>query len=434
MVKTNPHYPVSLIVIGAGSRGTTYASYALQKPAQATVVAVAEPRQYQRQRFAIQHRLKPDAIYSDWKEIAAKDRFADAVIIATQDTLHKDPAMAFMDKGYDVLLEKPMAPTAEECRRIVESALKNKVIFAVCHVLRYTDYTQRLKSLLSEGVIGRVINIQHLEPVGYWHQAHSFVRGNWRKKADSTFMLLAKSCHDLDWIRYIMGAECTRVSSFGGLVHFREQERPAGAAECCTDCALESSCPYSAPKIYLGRVSNGETGWPVDVITDDVTEEGVLQALQQGPYGRCVYACDNDVVDHQVVNLEFANSCTASFTMTAFTEATHRRTRLFGTHGEIEGNGAEIDIFDFRRDEHSVIDVSTSDATILGGHGGGDARLIESFVRAVGERNSSLILSGPKETLETHMMVFAAEQSRIENRVVGIAELTGHSGHFEEKN
>ncbi len=325
-----------------------------------------------------------------------------------------------------------MAPTADECRRIVESALKNKVIFAVCHVLRYTDYTQKLKSLLSEGAIGRVINIQHLEPVGYWHQAHSFVRGNWRKQADSTFMLLAKSCHDLDWIRYIMGAECTRISSFGSLVHFREQQRPEGAAERCLDCTIESTCPYSAKKIYHGRVLNGETGWPVDVITDDVTEEGVLQALQQGPYGRCVYACDNDVVDHQVVNLEFADSCTASFTMTAFTEATHRRTRLFGTHGEIEANGAEIDIFDFHRDEHSVIDVSASDATILGGHGGGDARLIESFVRAVGERNSDLVLSGPKETLETHMMVFAAEQSRIENRVVSIAELTESYENFDQ--
>lgn len=411
---------ISLVIVGAGNRGTTYASFALHYPDLARVVAVAEPRTHQRQHIAAQHNLPSDAVFSDWKEIAARERFADAVVIATQDNQHTEPAIAFMNKGYHLLLEKPMAPTQEECCRIVRAAVENRVIFAVCHVLRYTRYTQTLKRLIDQGTIGHVINIQHLEPVGYWHQAHSFVRGNWRNESESTFMLLSKSCHDLDWIRYMMDAECTKVSSFGALSHFRPECRPSGSADRCLDCSVEANCPYSAKKIYLHRVKNGEKGWPVDIITDRVTVESVLQALRQGAYGRCVYACDNDVVDHQVVNMEFANGCSAGFTMTAFTNATHRRTRIFGSRGEIEGNGSEIKIYDFLTDEHRIIDTQASDASILGGHGGGDAELMKHFVAAAGNEDHSKIRSGPVETLETHMMVFAAEEARKENKVVQI--------------
>lgn len=407
-------HPVRLAIIGAGSRGTGYASYAATHPDQARVVAVAEPRAFYRDRLAREHQIPSERVFVDWREAAAQPRLADAAIIATQDAMHVEPAEAFAGRGYHLLLEKPMAPDEVGCRRIHRAVTAAAIVFAVCHVMRYTAYTRRLKALLDAGRIGDLVSIQHLEPVGYWHQAHSFVRGNWRNERESSPMLLAKSCHDLDWLRHVMGVPCERVSSFGSLKHFRREEKPAAAGDAtrCLDCPCEAICPYSARKIYLGRVARGETGWPVDVLTPKVSEASVTEALRSGPYGRCVYECDNDVVDHQVVNLLFAGGRTAAFTMTAFNLSGHRRTRLFGTRGEISGDGVHLEVVDFLTDRTEVIDTAAMDASILGGHGGGDYGLMQSFVAAVAAQDQSRVLSGPDETLETHLMVFAAERSR----------------------
>ncbi len=328
--------PVSYIVIGAGSRGTGYASYASGYPDKAEVVGVAEPRDAARHRLVAEHDIRPDHVFTDWREAARLPRLADAAVVTTQDAMHTEPAVALAKQGYHLLLEKPMAPTADECRRIVDAVKANGVMLAVGHVLLYTSFTQTLKQVLDAGRIGDVVSMQRLEPVGYWHQAHSFVRGNWRNEAESSNMLLAKSCHDIDWMRYIMGEKCLSVSSFGSLKHFRKAEKPpeAGAATRCLDCAHEPQCPYSAPKLYLDSLARGNTDWPVNVLTFDVTEAGVTEALRTGPYGRCVYECDNDVVDNQVVNMAFAGGKTASFTMTAFTQGGHHRTCIFGTHGK----------------------------------------------------------------------------------------------------
>lgn len=414
--------PVSYIIIGAGSRGTNYATYALRHPNQAEVVGVAEPREPARLRLVTEHDIPPDNVYTDWREVANREKFADAVVITTQDAMHLEPALALAAKGYHILLEKPMAPTAAACRQIVEAVKANGVILGVGHVMLYTPYTQALKKVLDSGAIGELISIQHLEPVGYWHQAHSFVRGNWRNEAQSSFMLLAKSCHDLDWLRYIMGEKCRSVSSFGSLTHFRREEKPpeAGDATRCLDCAYEPRCPYSAPKIYLGRLAQGRTGWPVSILTFDVTVAGVTEALRTGPYGRCVYECDNDVVDHQVVNLLFERGKTAAFTMTAFTQAGDRRTRLFGTRGEIYGNGEVIRLTDFLTDKTQEIKIDAPDPSLLGGHGGGDYGLMAAFIAAVQNNDPSRLLSGPDETLESHLIVFAAEQARRERRVIDL--------------
>ena len=252
--------PVKLLIVGAGGRGTTYATYALEHPEQAQVIGVAEPRPEYRQRLVAQHNIPQQNVFQDWKELAARPRFADAVIVATQDRMHADPAVAFANLGYHILLEKPMAVTEADCRRIVAAAEANQVMLGVCHVLRYTQYTKRLKALVDAGAVGEVVSIQHLEPVGYWHQAHSFVRGNWGNEARSTFMLMSKSCHDLDWLSYIIGKRCLYAASFGNLKHFRKQHQPQGAAERCLDCQVEADCPYSAVKIYLGRLAAGDTG------------------------------------------------------------------------------------------------------------------------------------------------------------------------------
>jgi len=408
---------VKVIIAGAGDRGTTYARLAAMLP-NVEIVGVAEPREFHRNRLAEKHNVSAENVFTDWRDMAARDKFADAVVIATQDRMHVEPAVAFAGKGYDMLLEKPMAPTAEDCRTIVQAAVDAKIIFGVCHVMRYTDYTRKLKNLLDDGLIGDIVSVQHYEPVGWWHQAHSFVRGNWGNSDKSSCMLLAKSCHDLDWLRHIMAVPCRKVSSFGSLYHLRKESQPKGAGDRCLDCPVEPDCPYSAKKIYLGRVAKGETSWPVSVLHPEPTEESITEALRTGPYGRCVYACDNDVVDHQVVNMEFEGGKSAVFTMTAFNKPHGRETRIFGTRGELYGDGSKLTHFDFLTEETTEIDTRASDASILGGHGGGDGGLIMSFIAALAERDPSKILTGPAETLETHLMVFAAEESRREGTVV----------------
>ena len=344
----------------------------------------------------------------------------EAIDIMLPHDLHEEAALQCFKAGKHVMLEKPMAPNAEGCRSIVEAVLDAGIIFAVGHVLRYTAYTRTMKKVVGEGRIGEVVSIEHLEPVGYWHQAHSFVRGNWRNETESSSMLLAKSCHDIDWLRHIVGKPCRQVSSFGSLKHFRREEMPEGASERCIDCDVEAECPYSAKRLYLDAAHEGRTGWPLDVVVPEVNPVTIAQALREGPYGRCVYACDNDVVDHQVVILEYDGGSTASFTMTAFNQGSGRKTRIFGTHGEIEGDSSEIRLFDFRTKEWETIDTNASDASIIGGHGGGDFGLMGSFIEAVANRDPSRILSGPQETLETHLTVFAAEEARKAGKVVSV--------------
>jgi len=414
--------PVRLIVVGAGNRGIGYAAYALDHPSKVKIVAVAEPRKAYREKMAHDHRIPDKYVFQSWEDLLAMDRFADAAIIATQDALHVEPAIALSGKGYHLMLEKPMAPDEYGCRRILSAALENNTIIAVCHVMRYTRYTKTLKRILDSGAIGQIVSIHHLEPVGYWHQAHSFVRGNWKKEEDSSPMLLAKSCHDIDWICYLMGVECTAVSSFGGLHHFKKSEKPvkAGKAEFCLECQFEPECAYSAKKIYLGRLNKGQSGWPVGTLTLNPTLESVTKALGQGPYGRCVYECDNDVVDHQVVNMQFEGGKTAAFTMTAFTEAGNRKTHIFGTKGEIYGDGSKICRFDFLTDSTETIDTEPASPKTLEGHGGGDLSLMEDFVSAVANNDPQKILTEPEETLKSHRIVFAAERSRREGRIVNL--------------
>jgi predicted dehydrogenase len=420
---TQKEKTVTAVVVGAGGRGRGYSVFAKEFPERLKIVGVAEPNDFNRNWMVENQHLPAEKVFKDWREMAQQPRLADAVIIATQDAMHVEPAVAFAGRGYAMLLEKPMAPSEEDCLRITQAVKEAKILFAVCHVMRYTTYTQALKNLVDSGVIGEVVSLQHLEPVGYWHQAHSFVRGNWRNEKESSFMLLAKSCHDLDWIRYIMGKSCRSVSSFGALTHFKKSQKPleAGSATRCLTCAYEPQCPYSAKKIYLGALARGDRGWPVDVVAPNPTVASVTAALESGPYGRCVYECDNDVVDHQVVNLLFEHDKTATFTMTAFNRAAHRKTRIFGTRGELYGDGETIEHFDFLTDQTRVIPTETEESGILGGHGGGDYGLMDRFVRAVARNDLSFILSGVDESFESHRMVFAAERARKENRVIDLA-------------
>ena len=405
---------VSLAILGAGSRGNAYARYAEQFPDQARVVAVADPRPGYRDALADRHNVPESARFADWRELAERPRLADAVVVATPDREHAEPVGRLADLGYHILLEKPIAPTEAECDLVLDTARRTDVLLAVCHVLRYTPYTEAVKELVAGGAVGRVIGVEHLEPVGWWHFAHSYVRGNWRRHDESSFSLLAKCCHDLDWLRYIVDAPPTRISSVGTLHHFHPGNRPAGAADRCLDCRIEADCPYSATRLYAACLADPSRHvWPLSVVTRDLTEAGVEKALREGPYGRCVYACDNDVVDHQVVTVSFQNQVTATLTMSAFTPSGHRRTRIMGTRGFLEGDGERIAVTDFATGKVSTMDVMASGADAGSGHGGGDFGLMRAFVAAVATGDRSLVRSGPEESFDSHRMAFAAERSRL---------------------
>jgi len=424
-VELSPIAHPTFLVLGAGSRGTTYASHLASHPEQGEIVAVAEPDPYRRAAFAEQHRLPPDLVYESWQEALAQPKLADAVMVTTQDANHVGPSVAAAALGYHILLEKPIAPTEAETRQVVEAAQTAGVLLAVCHVLRYTPHTVALQRLLADGAVGEIQSIDHLEPVGWWHAAHSFVRGNWRNEGLSSSMLLAKSCHDLDWLLGIAGRPCERISSFGSLAYFNRAHQPSGAADRCLDCPvqIEQSCPYSAKRIYLGAVERGVTEWPLSVITHDSTRDGVMAALAGGPYGRCVYACDNDVVDHQVVAMEFEGGLTASFTMTAFSTMRGRNTRIFGSHGEITTDSQVITIDDFRTGERRIVDTAIgADDGAAGGHGGGDGALVTAFSAALRAGDPSLVPTTAEESLRSHLMVFAAERARRQGTVEAVPQ------------
>ncbi|WP_305787563.1 Gfo/Idh/MocA family protein [Symbioplanes lichenis] len=410
---------VTLALAGAGLRGQAYARHAVAS-GHGRVVAVAEPDRHRRELVATEFGIPAEQVYEDWADLAAQPRLADAAVIATQDRMHLGPAVALADRGYHILLEKPMAPTEPEAVAIADAALRNNVIFAICHVLRYTPYTRMLKKALDDGLIGRLVSVQHLEPVGWWHHAHSFVRGNWRNSAESGPMLLTKSCHDIDWLVHLFGRTPRRVSSFGSLTHFRASERPPTAADRCVDCPLQQTCPYSATKFYLAALADEEQHfWPLGAITDEFTEPAVLEALRTGPYGRCVYASDNDVVDHQVVTMEFPDGATCAFTMSAFTPMEHRKTRLLGTHGYLDGDGHTARYVNFRTGTETTLSATTEGGPdAAGGHGGGDEGLIAAFLAAVSSHDPSLLTSDATQSLATHRVVWAAEKARQTGTVI----------------
>ncbi|GAA4515051.1 Gfo/Idh/MocA family oxidoreductase [Actinoallomurus oryzae] len=414
--------PVTLAVAGAGIRGRSYARHAAAG-GHARLVAVAEPDESRRTAIAAEHGLPPENVFTDWRDLAARPRLADAVIVATQDAQHVEPAVAFADLGYHLLLEKPMAPTEAGSRKIAEAAERSGVMLAVCHVMRYSAYTRALKDLLDRRRIGDVVNVQHLEPVGWWHFAHSFVRGNWRSEVLSSPMLLAKCCHDVDWLAHIIGRPARRVSSFGGLTHFRPENRPAGAADRCLDCAVEPGCPYSAPRIYFRLAGAPERGdWPHTALTADTSPEGVREALRTGPYGRCVYTGDNDVADQQVVMIEYEGGVTASLTVTAFTPMSSRRTRVFGTRGAIEGDGQRLTVHDFVTGRHETVETGDDKAVLDGGHGDADQALVAAFVAALAAGDPAPLLTDARASLDSHRLVWAAERARHTGTVVTIPE------------
>jgi predicted dehydrogenase len=413
-----PTNPLRVAVLGAGGRGTGFGRLLAERPMQAQVVAVAEPRDAYRDAFAAAHKLPASGVFRTWQEFLAGPPAYDAAVIATMDRDHAGPAVACLQQGKHLLLEKPMAATLDECRAIEAAQRKSGALVAVCHSMRYQKGHATFKEILASGRIGEIVSLDQLEQVAFWHQAHSFVRGNWGHEGRSAFMLLAKSCHDIDYIAHLVDQPCRRVSSFGALSYFNLAHAPAGSTARCTEgCAVESTCPYSAIRRYVD--AEHLDGWPACTVSPVHTREAHLEAIRTGPYGRCVYRCDNDVVDHQVVAMEFEGDVTATFTMTAFTQHGGRRIRVHGTEGEARCEEGRIVVRSFRTNDVETIEIGPE----TGGHGGGDTRVVRDWLAAVHAGNPALIRTSAQESLRTHTIVFAAERSRRERRTVDLGAM-----------
>lgn len=405
--------PVTVITCGAGARGNVYGNYAVQYPDQLDIVGVAEPIAIRKERYSKKHQIPAEHQFNTWEDVFKRPKFADAVIISTPDNLHYGPCMEALKMGYDVLLEKPISPSEKECRDILELAKKNKRIVAVCHVLRYAPYFIKLRELLNSGAIGEVISIQHLEPIGHEHMSHSYVRGNWHNSKATTPIILAKSCHDLDILKWMINKPSKRIQAFGDLKWFRKENAPEGSTARCTDgCKVEAECPYSALRLYYR-----ERAWlHVMDMPDDKSRHAdhIMERLKTTNYGRCVYRMENDQPDHYICNMQFEGNVTASFSMEAFTSYEGRRTRVMGSLGDIVGDMNSFVLTDFRTDKKTEWKQSTD------GHGGGDWRLVADWIQAVDQQNPALLSSTIDASIESHLMGFAAEKSRKENKVVEI--------------
>ena len=408
--------PVTFAFLACGARGQEAAEWIFQHRDRAKLLAVADPNVDRRDAVGDRHGIPADLRFDSWQAILDRPKLADAVHNATQDVMHSPSALKALELGYHMLLEKPMATTLAECIAIDAARRKYDRIVSVCHSLRYHAVYRQVKKMIADGDIGEVISIDQLEAVGPVHQSHSYVRGSWANESRSSFMLLTKSCHDMDIIIYLMGKDCSRVTSFGRLTHFTKANQPAGAPHRCTDgCPVESTCPYYSVRTYVDGV------WGQGIGLLKKSREERLEFVRTSKYGLCVYDTDNDVVDHQVVNFEFEGGATGTFTMTAFALG-GRQLRVHGTHGELI---ADID----KREIHTrKFWVPNQDQiTILpeetGTHGGGDPHVLSALVDAIQHNDPSRVISGTETSLKTHAATFAAEIARREGRVVSVSEL-----------
>lgn len=404
---------VTAILIGAGNRGDeAYASYALNYPGELSFVGVAEPREDRRNEFARKHGIDKKYAVADWKKLLAFPRLADCVLICTQDHMHMEPMKKAMELGYDILCEKPVSPVKEELLELRQTAAAYPGMISVAHVLRYSPFFRKVKEIIDRGELGEIVNIQHMESVGFWHMAHSFVRGSWANRKESCPMILAKCCHDFDILLYLTGKKCTRVSSFGRLSHFKAENAPEGAPGRCTDgCPHRDTCPYFAPRFYQEHPKAIIDGFR-KVVALGQSQEELLAALQTGPYGRCVYHCDNDVVDHQVVNLEFEGGLTASMTMCAFSSLCERTITIQGTKGELYGRMEEdfIRVVDFVTGNTNTCHLNTPKV----GHSGSDGSMMKELTGLIASGRQSESVSKALEAIDSHLIAFAAEESRLQ--------------------
>lgn len=404
--------PVSIVAIGAGNRTNKYLEYVRKNPDKARLIGVVELNDLRRQKVADEFDLDASCCYTDYRDFFRSPLKADAVMICTPENKHFEPAMLAIETGYHVLLEKPIAQTLEECLAIGEAARRKNVIVSVCHVLRYHPYFIKLKELACSGELGNIISINHCTSVGVDRATHSFVRGLWSREADTNPMLISKCCHDIDFLLWLTKTRCRKITSFGSLRWFRSKNAPEGSAERCINCKVEAQCPFSAVDLYRVRrdwISNFDI--PQGKTIDQVIED----ELREGKYGRCIYHCDNDVVDHQIVSMEMDSEVTINFSMDLFTLKDHRKTHICLTEGEIDGNETLLRVRRFRGGAETVYDFSNLSHQPF--HAGADLDIVADFIDAIHSEEKYLRTSIDL-SVESHRICFEAERSRKEQRMV----------------
>ena len=409
--------PITAIVLGASGRGKLYGDFSLEHPELLKITGIAEPVEIRNEQYAKKYNVPDEGRFYNWEDVFKKPKIADAIIIAMPDHLHFAPCMKALDAGYDILLEKPIAQNEKESRTLVEHAKKTGRIVGLTHVLRYSPYFRKLKSLIDDGSIGQLVSIQHFEPVEHIHMSHSYVRGSWRDSEKSTPLVLAKSSHDLDILRWMIGKPCKSITAYGGLKLFKKENAPEGAPLRCTDgCPAEHSCPWSALKIY----HRDRTWLYVFDLPEEPEKQGgaILEYLKTSIYGRCVYRCDNNQPDHYIMSMEFEDNITVNFSIEGFTSYGGRRTRVMGTMGDIVGDMETMTYTDFRTGQSVVINADAEDAANYKGvgHGGGDEGMIREWIEAVRTQDITKFNTPLNDSLESHIMAFKAEESRLNKK------------------
>lgn len=417
--------PLRLAAIGLGGRGRTYLGLAAERPDLYRVVGGADPNPILVQAVAEASRNSDFRRFTNDAEILSVPQFADVMVVSTQDAQHCGHAIAAMEKGYDILLEKPVATTMPGVLAVESASRRLGRRIVVCHVLRYSPIYRKVKELVDSGRIGRIISINALEGVGAFHHAHSYVRGHWRRTDESSPMIIAKSCHDLDILHWLAGSDCESVSSYGGLDYFTRQNAPEGSPDYChLGCPINGSCPYDAA--YYATTQRKFMYVIADLVRADADPDEIRKAIGSSPWGRCVYQCDNDAVDHQVVAMQFLGGITASLTMTAF--ARGRGLELYGTEGGIRAGafckantGNEIVVLDIDHNEGECISVDQHEGG-YDSHGGGDTGLIEALYQQMLSSDPAAMTTSIHSSVMSHAMGFAADESRRTGTIVQINE------------
>lgn len=398
-----------IAILGYGARGHIYANYISENQDKYIVTDIADIDS-ERKRKALKE-FQHSRIHESAEAFFETKRDVDAVCICTQDKDHFNHSKMAIDYGYDILLEKPISNKLLDCIELEKIAKDSSSKIIICHVLRYTKFYQEIKRVIESQEIGKIINIEHTEAVGYWHYAHSFCRGNWNNSNTSAPMILTKCCHDTDVVMWLMGDECSKVSSFGSLSFFKAENAPERSGERCTDCEIAEDCCYNAYNFYIHNKD-----WMPLIFTENATDTEIFEQLKTLPYGRCVFKCDNNVVDNQVVNLEFKNGATASITMIAFSEQCNRTTRVYGSYGEIIGDfeNRTVIVNIFGKKSYTIdINNLTQD---FSNHGGGDNRLMDDFYKILmNKQNDCIAATGMETSVASHKIAFASECSRLNN-------------------
>ena len=425
---------IQIAAIGCGNRTAVYTSLLMKYFADKfEITALADPVEERRIQISSYQKGGNIRYFETAEDFLKEDKMADALIIATQDKFHFEPALRALEKGYDLILEKPISNRLDEVFILEKKAkeLNKKVL--ICHVLRYSPFYNKLKELIDEGLIGDVVSIDAVEGVKAWHQAHSFVRGNWADTKESSPMILAKSCHDMDILSWLADEKCLSVSSFGELSYFRRENAPEGAPLRCTDgCPVSGECIYDARHYmdiqrdpWLAQLLDSEKNAEK---TGGASDEEILNFLKTSPWGKCVFQADNDAVDHQVVSLNFNRGITATFTMTAFDSG--RSISVFGTKGSLKGGefikeatGHDLIFTDHGSGEMKNWDLSY-DAGGYDSHGGGDFGFVSTWYEQLTADNSRILKSSIHKSVESHVMAWAAEESRISGKTVELGEFS----------